>query len=513
MNKANKGRVYTQSLLTLLGIVCIASEAYAGFEWNPATSGVSVTPSIEASEGSSVLLPTSKASGVDVSSDELLSTKSNSKEKPVNLGNSPYSYGSSGGEEQVYYNGKPLRRHKPEASSVAKIQEVTSENLSVPPSGTFIEAPAPDNDIRLTLPKKAVMKPQAAPVTYSDPQPYAPVKKQTSYKKPKPVVSYSNAVGFGKDMPLALVLGQIIPHGYSYSFAKGVNPGAQVSWQGGRPWDQVLSSALAPHGLDIIIIGKKVTIFFADSKTRDFGDRAGNNSEVSVSVAVKDVPEEGNIIVDVQEINAQPLITEEPVAYVEVDVTEVNPVPEPVHKIDPANNQKTADKPLIEGAAAMELAMKEDIESKPEQSLSEEDLSEAEPVQMLEAGITVEQEISPAVGNAPDLAVENKAGKYLEAAVASFDPSSVDLWSARGGDTLRSTLIDWSGRAGVRLHWASKYDYPLNTDIMVDGTYEEAVEMLLTSLIESDPSPIARLQPDEKDGAAVLIVETVRMVN
>lgn len=71
---------------------------------------------------------------------------------------------------------------------------------------------------------------------------------------------YTDAVGFGKELPLALAMSQVVPADYSFSFAPTVDAGATVSWQGGKPWNEVLNDMLAPQGLTAIISGQQVTI-------------------------------------------------------------------------------------------------------------------------------------------------------------------------------------------------------------------------------------------------------------
>ncbi len=71
---------------------------------------------------------------------------------------------------------------------------------------------------------------------------------------------FADAVGFGRDLPLALALSQVVPPEYSFSFANNVDAGETVSWQGGKSWDAVLNDMLAPHGLRAIISGNQVTI-------------------------------------------------------------------------------------------------------------------------------------------------------------------------------------------------------------------------------------------------------------
>ena len=74
-------------------------------------------------------------------------------------------------------------------------------------------------------------------------------------------VAYEQAVGFGSDMPLAYALTQIVPAGYAYSFASNVNPGQTVSWNGGKPWNEVVADMVAPLGLYAKIEGKKILVY------------------------------------------------------------------------------------------------------------------------------------------------------------------------------------------------------------------------------------------------------------
>lgn len=86
------------------------------------------------------------------------------------------------------------------------------------------------------------------------PQPAAPDAEE------EPQGNFETIEGFGADMPLALALQQVIPQGYAYSFGQGVNPGALVTWDGGKPWNQVISDMLAPHNLAFTIEGSRVHV-------------------------------------------------------------------------------------------------------------------------------------------------------------------------------------------------------------------------------------------------------------
>jgi hypothetical protein len=67
--------------------------------------------------------------------------------------------------------------------------------------------------------------------------------------------------GFGSDVPLVMAMQQIAPLGYQFSFAAGVNAGTPVSWEGGKPWKQVLVETLSAKGLgfreknNVIVVG------------------------------------------------------------------------------------------------------------------------------------------------------------------------------------------------------------------------------------------------------------------
>lgn len=80
--------------------------------------------------------------------------------------------------------------------------------------------------------------------------------------QPQPAASsgYADAVGFGRDLPLALAMSQVVPPEYSYAFAQDVNVGSTVSWEGGKPWNVVLDDMLASSGMRAIIQDNQVTI-------------------------------------------------------------------------------------------------------------------------------------------------------------------------------------------------------------------------------------------------------------
>tara|TARA_R110002124_G_scaffold129483_1_gene291022 strand:- start:332383 stop:333429 length:1047 start_codon:yes stop_codon:yes gene_type:complete len=81
-----------------------------------------------------------------------------------------------------------------------------------------------------------------------------------TYEETMPKQEYATAYGFGKDMPLALALRQIVPASYAFSFENDVNIGTRVSWQGGEPWNEVLKTALRQQNLSAIIYDDMVLV-------------------------------------------------------------------------------------------------------------------------------------------------------------------------------------------------------------------------------------------------------------
>jgi hypothetical protein len=99
--------------------------------------------------------------------------------------------------------------------------------------------------------------------------------------------SYREIMGFGRDIPLALAIGQIVPPDYPYAFVEGVNPGIKIDWDGGKPWNIVLSEAIGPHGLEFEIFRGQIYISKTETvseKTHQSGSaRSGNFYERHVS--------------------------------------------------------------------------------------------------------------------------------------------------------------------------------------------------------------------------------------
>ncbi len=72
--------------------------------------------------------------------------------------------------------------------------------------------------------------------------------------------TYAQAIGFGRDLPLALAISQVIPSEFTHSFVENIDTGITVSWEGGKPWNQVLNEMLRPKNLTSVIRNNRVII-------------------------------------------------------------------------------------------------------------------------------------------------------------------------------------------------------------------------------------------------------------
>lgn len=123
------------------------------------------------------------------------------------------------------------------------------------PVGT-VDAPEPITPAPITPAPVAPVAPVApAPVAMPSqtPAPSAPAPSA-------PVATNAVVQGFGKEIPLALALRDIVPSSYTYAFGSGDMASVKISWRGGKAWQDVLAAALAPQNLQASISGNTVTI-------------------------------------------------------------------------------------------------------------------------------------------------------------------------------------------------------------------------------------------------------------
>ena len=92
--------------------------------------------------------------------------------------------------------------------------------------------------------------------------------------------------------------------------------------------------------------------------------------------------------------------------------------------------------------------------------------------------------------------------------------SIVDLqtrktWTARSGVSLRDALQSWARQAGVRLEWQSNMNYPVGAVFNFEGTFDQAVDSLLSLYGDDQNPPKGKLYPNQPTGPSVLVIESL----
>lgn len=141
---------------------------------------------------------------------------------------------------------------------------------SVPPQQDYMAAPQPPG--KKTKPAKVKAKKSKPPAPPKEEakaelkaepkteEKSAPEKIPEPAPAPEPAVKEEAFTGFGSDIPLAFAMEQILPAGYTFDFAEGVDAEKRVSWQGGKPWRDLISDILAPLNLTSRLEGKTLYV-------------------------------------------------------------------------------------------------------------------------------------------------------------------------------------------------------------------------------------------------------------
>ncbi len=289
--------------------------------------------------------------------------------------------------------------------------------------------------------------------------------------------------GFGTDLPLVIALQQVAPPGYQFAFADAVDPGTRVSWQGGRPWRDVVRDMLA--ALDLT-----------------YNIRDGNVLEVMPQAAMP-VPLQ----------TAQ--VTPAPMATTAAEEQQLRRR-KPSSLMDRVKSKFTNQADHQGGTTSTIAATTSDWDAAADEEMSppppmpaplQADTPVVEPMPSAPVpvadALTLEGDLSPieltARPPATTAAVVRPPAPSTEATVSN-------AWQGRQGDTLRDVIGDWSRQAGVDLHWSIDYDYRLSRDIAVSGGFTDAVTQLLDQFKKAKPRPYAQLHR-QAGSAQVLVIK------
>lgn len=429
------------------------------------------------------------------------------------------------------------------------------------PQPAAVEESVTDGPLVPASPSEAVDSAELAPVAAV--QAETPASPHAVESAPVTAPStYADAMGFGSEIPLAMALGQIVPPGFVYSFGENVNPGTLISWNGGKPWDQVLLDALTSRELTATINGNAVLI-------KKAGSHAAEESALQPVAPVSRMTDpEAPVVRDTQSAAALEAAEQadkavmEPTAVTGEGTAEKYPRRVPRkgfvesifgtankpeardHHVEIENNAppppevtQSAAAPVSETAEAPDAVAVEEVTT---DSAGYEDVAVAEPTALESDSMApVAASYEPAATASPiphrqsslppisraephdvsyvqertherasDLSVPPPVSSYATKVKASvLDPFEVRLWKADSQANLKDVLTSWAGNANVEVIWDSSYDYKLPDSLSMQSTFPEAVTKILALYGNVEPRPQGRLHPNLPKGPSVLLIE------
>lgn len=326
---------------------------------------------------------------------------------------------------------------------------------------------------------------------------------------------YEVLEGFGSDMPLALALQQVVPAQYAFSFGKGVNAGHLVSWEGGKPWDQVLNDMIRPLNLEARISGNVVKIVSKNAPaTPEPVAQPDQGAALEPLPALESAPAQEQAAAE--ELNLEPVTDSEAKkiakeakavqdeAEIADSAEQATPAPTP----EPVELAKAEPQPEPEGKKVSKSrnVILDPGESKPLEPANK--IVKKSSAKASQSEDAPKQEASKMLVPAPEAAPPSEAA--LESAktepasqqeAASPQLSQPRIWEAKRGSSLKDTLDSWSKQANVTLNWQAQDDVKLNSDILISGTFDNAIKVLFAQAVKKGPGHTLKT-----DGASAELV-------
>lgn len=322
-------------------------------------------------------------------------------------------------------------------------------------------------------------------------------------------------IGFGNDMPLAIALRQVAPASYAFSFGTDVNPGAKVSWSGGSSWEMVVTDMISPLGLVAVIRNNTIHVKHAHAEmgaaTQTEILEPTEEIETSAETLLSEAPtaaENTAIVIEaaLPETETAPIIV--------ADQSEGSSMGNTVKSITINSTDKTAEdmnQEALKMAKAKEDSnlssqLPEPIETKNQAPLEAKiitsDVAPPPPPMTDKIEITeknTSQSTSPLPAENLADAVTPSAGKDVavlqKAALgdAPISASRIRFWEAKQGSSLKETLAEWSSKAHTTLVWNASQDYLIKSNLLVNDTFQNAVKMMFTKVLEDPTGPTLEL--------------------
>ncbi len=164
------------------------------------------------------------------------------------------------------------------------------------------------------------------------------------------------------------------------------------------------------------------------------------------------------------------LMTEEKKNEIAVDeiMTEVTHADELASEIE----EDTVSLKIVEIPAVLEneVAESEALDQSVVEEKTEEDLASIMPAAVENVIQSVQEEITP------------------ETDAHRTEPSNeIRLWTAKNGQNLKALIEEWSTQENIHLVWNAPDDYEISKKTIINGTFKNAVDVLLTQGVKNAP--------------------------
>ena len=302
---------------------------------------------------------------------------------------------------------------------------------------------------------------------------------------------YTVIEGFGRDIPLALVMQQIVPAGYAYSFETGIDPGTRVSWDGNQPWNIALQDAVTPLGMHVIVSDMTVWL------------RPGNPGDKDIGMMTVAGQQPGPPVDDMTSMNSTAM---ENVMSMITDTPDDmnNNMPQTDFAAIGRRNESDYSPsyprriPIMVSTNATDTpatSAPQTLSPFPGETSHAASVPDAEPATQKNAGI---QYIPPQSTPMPAMQPPAPAAATTTAA----------RWQAQKDDSLHDTLQQWAAAEGITLYWDVGGDYRVPQDVHAHGAFTDAVMDLLYAYGKTPDSPVGKLYQGAGEAAPVLVIRS-----
>lgn len=119
-----------------------------------------------------------------------------------------------------------------------------------------------------------------------------------------------------------------------------------------------------------------------------------------------------------------------------------------------------------------------------------------------------EAPIAAAMPNASEepLALNQQPDSGSESARWVKGSPSLGTWRIQKGDKVRDLLAQWSSRQGLGFDWRSADSYSTASSMVIEGTFDDAVNTLLTRGFGPTPPLKAQIEMNQAQGTKTLVV-------